>query len=241
MSDESNNKGEGEGFNIPRDYFSRSAAGLTNRLEWLDELRDCPSLLSIERRNGFTVPESYFAGEPIQSTLHPHLLSLKGTIPFSVDRNYFKESAEILSAICREGDQPGSTEIPKVSQTAIFGTPERYFQENQERLSLLLNQKKVTRIFRIGVWLQAAAVLALVLGLWYFRYFSKPGDADDCGTIACLDKKDILHSRVIETAEDEELYDLIDAGELERKLGVGEPATPGDDSIDAGSMYEDEI
>jgi hypothetical protein len=194
---DSNNQGD-EDFGLPDGYFERSAASIMNRIELSEEMEAYPELAKAGKENGLTIPEGYFNESALLLTDCPMLLSLD--------------------------NKPG------------FTAPENYFDQLESRLSSRLTDKtldrpaegRIIRLFNTRL-IAAAAVLTIIAGAWMFSYFSPAGTESDCGTVACIEKKDILKSKTIEGLENEDLIDMIDADRLQQRLD-GELKPDGNDT-----------
>jgi hypothetical protein len=173
---------------------------------------------------GFGVPGDYFnnsAGAIVnriecleELRLYPLLASAKGKLPFVVPEAYFEGNEAVLEMLFF----PVIRTLPKQNP---FAVPEAYFNDTLERLKPALPPRQEARIitFPLRSTLTAiAAALVIALGIWvYSSYMS----STDCGGIACVDKHDIIESKVFQSIDDEELYDVVDVDKLEEKLGGG--------------------
>ena len=235
-------------FGLPEGYFQQSASSVLNRIEWLEEHKAFPRL-SVLRQQAFGFPEHYFEGSAQRLELleTPVLWSLKKQQPFSVPAGYF-ESLELAGLTAITGEEENVlAAIPKRNAFAIADT---YFTENETKLKQMLSKQpqpaRVISLFGPKVRMAAAAMLVAVLGLWIYRMNTPaPAELKDCGTIACLDKMDLLKSKHLDNLETDDLYDLVNSKDLEKKLsgqeGTVQPKSA--DSIDDDLMDElpDEI
>lgn len=217
-----NNPSNGEeNFSLPEGYFQRSAASLTNRIEWIEEHKSFPALNAARKNNVFSLPEGYFqsSGERLGLLDNPLLASLQRLNSFSVPENYFADAEfTLLSRLL--GDEDISL-LPFQKQSPFTVKP-GYFAENEQRLKTRLEQKnhgaRVIRLFGSRTWMAAAALLLLALGFWLYRFYMTPASVKDCGTMACIDKQDLLKSKSIENLESDELYELVNSAQLEQEL-----------------------
>jgi hypothetical protein len=195
-----------------------------------------------ERKPGFGLPGDYFS-HSAQSIMNriaweteheefPGLRSLKGTTGFVLPENYFVQMSDRTELLAFE-----SLQGLKKSGTGM-GVPENYFTENAGEFERLLTQKESRiislRVLRRVTYL-AAAILILSAGIWIFKGTIVEKPEVDCGTIACLDKKEIIESKSLESLDDEYLYELADPESIERNMG-GEDERPGGDSSDQGRV-----
>ncbi|MES2678863.1 MAG: hypothetical protein V4635_03220 [Bacteroidota bacterium] len=236
-------------FGLPEGYFQKSAASVVNRIEWLEEHKDFPVLSVARNAAVFTVPEGYFsaAEERLELLDCPVLLASAKQDGFSVPGNYFRE-AEVAGLSIVIGESEPSLDF--ISRQNNFAVKPGYFQHNEKRLQdLLLNPQQPTRVlslFGSKTWMAVAALLIVAFGFWMYDFYFGPAPQKDCGTMACIDRADLLKSKNLEALDNEELYELVNTKkleqELEKKSTVPEPGKKRD-SLHEEAMDEllDEI
>jgi len=64
-------------------------------------------------------------------------------------------------------------------------------------------------------------MLLVVISVWIYNYYFKPVEVNDCGTIACVDRMDLVKTKNLEALDNEELYELVNPAELEKNLNSG--------------------
>lgn len=222
---ENNNlNNEPDNFGLPGDYFQRSAASIMNKIEWLEEHKQFPRLEQLKNKPGFIVPENYF--ERLESKLelldYPQLVKLGNNGGYIVPANYF-ENAEVreLSKVLKgEDDLSAFSNLNSIKKENPFTVSENYFEASSQKIHASVQKPaKVISLFSGRVlYSAAAAIAAIILGVWIYNYYFKPVVSGDCGTIACVDKKDILKSKSLETLDDDQLYEIVDTKKLEEKL-----------------------
>lgn len=194
---------------MPNGYFTGSERRLRNRFECAAELRSFPALDT-----------------------------LKGVNPFVVPRQFFEESAAIISRTSRRHQDTGFSEPPayfllqgiKLSERLTdysyseesefgFSVPERYFENNGEeiRRKISTTGRIIRPSFTRAVSLATAAMLLIVAGIWLYRSVSAPVE-EECVTVACLDRKDVLRSGALDNLNEEDLMLIIDGDDLEEEL-----------------------
>jgi hypothetical protein len=77
-----------------------------------------------------------------------------------------------------------------------------------------------------------AAVLIICTGLWIYKSYQP---VEDCRGLACVDRHEILQSKVMEEISDDELYNAVDVSKLEQALGEGHTSGHSDST---GEMEE---
>lgn len=222
-----NNKSEGRAnsFGLPEGYFQKSARSVLNKIEWQNEHKDFLRLPELKGRAGFEIPENYFRknGYKLEMSCYPALKDVKVKDVFVVPENYFDENKRlVLQASLRSADEPADDlkTKPLIVKTNPFTTPGNYFETKADSLTkaLLPASGRVINLFSKRLGFSVAAMLMLAMGVWmYVVYFNRPAE-EDCGTIACLDKKDLMKTKTLERMDDDELYELVDPTVLEKRI-----------------------
>jgi len=229
-----NNQSEGTlgNFGLPEGYFRKSAHSIVNKIEWQEEHRDFQDLLKLKNVNVFVVPANYFDEneQVLELSQYPNLRVVQNINPFRIPQNYF-EQAEI-SEFERgfkedQKDCIGFGIIKTIKGENVFIVPPDYFSENESKLEESLNTKpaKVISLFSRRIGFTVAALLLVVMSIWIYKFYSAPAVVEDCATIACLDRQDLVKTKNLERFEDEELYELVDPAALEKKLHSTENTT----------------
>ena len=132
-----------------------------------------PKLNSINKENQFSVPEFYF--EHLELKLfEKHFTEQENELEYFITLN----------------------NIPKQN---CFVIDENYFARNENDLFTLLEEKQHVRIIDFVFskeWLAAAAILVVSVGFGIYGYFFSTPENKDCGTMACVDKSELLKTRV---------------------------------------------
>lgn len=212
-------------FGVPEGYFNKSAASIVNKIEWEEEHKTYPLLLKYRKSNGFSLPENYFSssGSRLELLDYEKLLSIPRENRFSVPEGYFELSElELLGTIGKVNvDEIVHSKLSGIKQQNNFSTDETYFTANEEKLKTLLKKQQSTRVidlFRKNFAYAAAAVVVITFGIWSYNVFLKEQQEFDCGTIACADRLDLVNGLNFESLDNDELYEMVDVKELEKKL-----------------------
>ena len=107
-----------------------------------------------------------------------------------------------------------------------FSVPANYFESVAKRVVTLIEVEvssatsKVINLFSAKTWYSVAALLIIALGLWMYNSYYKLAPVNDCGTLACVDKIDLIKAKYLEidNVESEELYKLVNTKKLEENL-----------------------
>ena len=244
MSQEEENKQfekEGSRFGLPEGYFQQSARSVVNKVEWLEEHKPYPVLASLGHKNPFGIPAGYFNGaaQHLELLNYPALAAVKKQQAFAVPAGYFEELEVAALATVITDEEPVFVLPPKQEP---FRVPDAYFAEKAARLEQrVLKQNKQGRVIRLFASkvtrMAAAALFVMALGTWLYRVYAPAAETGDCGTIACLERRELLKSKALESMETEELYDLVNSKKLEEKLQNKEKAP----AVQAPDTIEDEL
>ncbi len=223
---ENNNKNNEQAkFGLPDAYFQKSASSIFNKIEWQEEHKEFANLLNHKNKRGFIVPENYFnKGESkLELIEFEKLNALTKNNAFKVPVNYFDE--DVLKTVTLSEVEVASELneykiLASFKKQNYFKVPENYFVENEKTLNEKLNIKptKVINLFSPKMWYSVAALLVIAIGLWMYNSYYKAVEVSDCGTLACVDKIDLVKAKHLENIETEELYKLVNSKKLEDNL-----------------------
>lgn len=216
-------------FGLPGDYFQKSAASILNKIEWMEEHKEFKRLLEIKKETGFVVPENYFDNSELRNELlaYPALATQNKKTGFNVPANYFEEAEtnELSKVLDGEIELENFLKLSAIKKQNPFAVKDGYFENSAEKITALLNKPaKVISLFSAKVWYSAAAaIFAITIGIWIYNQFFVIVEKD-CGTLACVDKQDLVKTKNLEALESDDLYELVDTKKLEEKLEK-EPAS----------------
>jgi hypothetical protein len=248
---ENNDKNRKDGdFGLPEGYFEKSGRNILNKLEWLEEHKIYSRLSELKNSApGFIVPEGYFdqSEHKLELMAYEKLSAKNKETGFIVPLNYLEE-LEIteLSKVMKyeENELSQFIHLSSLEKKNAFAVPENYFESSAEKISSALLEKssgaKVIRLSGNRFWYSAAAaVMAAVFGLWIYNQYFKVKPSGDCGTIACVDKADLVKSKVMDNLDDEDIYNMVDTKKLEENLN-GKPSGNKKNKKDIDSNATDE-
>lgn len=182
-------------FGLPEDYFQKSADSIKNKIEWQEEHKSFPSLSALKNINVFLIPKNYFENLGLSE------MTVLSEQVFNQDSVF--ENLKV---------------IPKQNS---FKVPENYFSEKDLSLKQTLQVQKEAKVFSLfskRTGYAAAALVLVILGIWLYNFYLLSAQPVDCGTIACLDKQDLVKVKSLEVLDDDQLYELVDPNTLEEKL-----------------------
>lgn len=234
-------------FGMPGGYFQQSANSIIQKIEWIEEHKAYPVLSGLKKESGFIIPANYFNEKETKLELlaFPTLASLNKTNRFKTPVNYF-EDAEVIQfgnlSGFEENDLKGFEKLNSISKKNNFKVDGNYFTSTEEKITAaLLNEKKETKVIKLfsaKLWYAAAAVLTITLGLWIYNQYYKTQELKDCGTLACVDKFDLVKEKNLEALDNDDLYELVDTKKLEEKL-KDKPDTKAEDKTETNNIKKD--
>jgi hypothetical protein len=223
MSENQNNEkgGSKDHFGLPGGYFESSAGKIREKIFWDEEHREFPLLVARRSESGFSVPAQYFETSRLvlEHAEFPVLTKAGRKNAFEVPADYFELAAARIQSALLRGER-----------VADSGRSAKIISIRSQRLVFAM-----------------AAMLLLVLSMWLYSYYFAPAAIEDCGTIACVDKTELVKSKSLEMLEEDDLFEIVNTTELEKKLeNSGVPANRRpvkDSSLDeqAGDELLDDI
>ncbi len=221
MSEKENTQNNNEHFNVPDAYFQKSAKTILNKIEWEEEMKPFDLLKKLKEKNCFIVPENYFSHNEfiLENLDFGKLNAIPKINPFKIPQNYFVKNEGLISSILDvQANESGLHFIQKENN---FKIPKTYFKQNEIQLKNLLSEKKSAKIFNLSfskVAFAAAAIIVISILFSIYSNYTEVHPNEDCGTLACIEKRELLKSKQLENLEDDELYELVNPVRLEKDL-----------------------
>lgn len=224
-----NNNNIPNSFDLPEDYFKRSKAGILNKIEWTQEHEAYPLLSALNKEHGFVVPDNYFNASATKLELMdtPLLANTFKQNSFDVPAEYFAQNKlHIISSLEVKDELSAYPKLNTIEKVNPFITSENYFETSkQTTIGKNTNEggAKIISMYRKPLWFAAAAVLTITIGLWLYDSFVKEQMMiDDCTTLACLEKKEVIKYK-LDNFDTEEIMDAaVDLDKLEKSLNKKE-------------------
>lgn len=224
-----NNNNIPNSFDLPEDYFKRSKAGILHKIEWAQEHETYPLLSALNKEHGFVVPNNYFdaSASKLELLNTPVLAHTAKQNSFDVPADYFENNRSKLISNIEGADElsayPTLTNIEKVNP---FVTSENYFETSKQTTIQRNTNEGGAKIISLGrkpLWFAAAAMLTIVFSVWIYNSFVKqPISTDDCTTLACLEKREVIKYK-LDNFDTEEIMDAaVDLDQLEKSLNKKE-------------------
>ncbi|MFL5753595.1 MAG: hypothetical protein ACJ76F_09320 [Bacteroidia bacterium] len=243
MSDENNinegfpgkNKPGKEGFGLPEGYFDSFTSKLFNRMEAEKELAEFKLLSSVPKQNTFSVPDNYFENLALRTeakaelSVYERLAAFKNAYPAIAPDNYFEFLAERLQHRIEVFEETKAfATLSSLDKVNCFSVSDDYFEALPYKVKDRIHEAKPAAVFD---WLREivftrrlayAFGLVLVIGFTVlFLYKANEriiGQKRDCGTMACLEKKEIINSGYLKNLDEESIIEMIDVNALSDSL-----------------------
>ncbi len=176
-------------FRLPEGYFEKSKRNILLKIEWQEENDKYPTLLTIKGKHGFVLPEAYF-----------------------------ENNADKLELIAYPN-------LNNLNRKNVFDVPSNYFESNKTVIKSIAQNKvnkgsaKIISLNKKTYWYAAAALLVLSFGAWIWNSYYKQNEMinGDCNTLACIEKRELLKYK-LENLDSDELFEMVNANDLEKKL-----------------------
>lgn len=200
-----------------------------------------PVLSSLNKESGFIVPANYFneSASHLELLNTPTLQNIRKKNVFDVPSDYFERNKkQLIVSIEDVNELQAYPTLSSINKVNPFVTSENYFEKNKGTiLGKNTNQggAKIISLFSKPMRFAAAAVLMITIGLWIYNSYFKTVEIteEDCTTLACLEKREIMKYK-LENFDAEEILDAaVDLNKLEKNLNkIGQDSLKTADSTD---------
>lgn len=223
-------------FSMPNDYFDLFAQKMKMKLELEEELKEFVKLSSIIKENGFSVPQNYFADAEIklEHSLELQLFSALNAIKKPelkpVSEKYFEASQKnILLGIEIAEELKQYSTLYALDKQNNFAVPTNYFDSVAEHVKEVYYSTQTSRVsivetifsFLLRPRVALAYSTCMIIFVAAFFYLNNENAItipEDCKTIACLEKNEILDKENLDEFTEETLYDMVDENSLDQIL-----------------------
>lgn len=263
LNDESNlpsGNDDKSSFDLPADYFASFEDKLRKKMETQEELKEFPVLLSVSKKNLFTVPADYF--KETEKTLeiktelsaYTKLQSIKPFIVPELGADYIKHLQSCVQYKVELTEELKSYgRLYSIDKVNSFVVSDTYFETIAERVKGKIFATKETKVSVLDSVLDFILVkkmafafgIVTVIGLavYFYRSTEKPLEMGDCKTLACLERQEILNNnKVISNFDEDQLMDLVDVNSLDKQLNSKkETKNVSTDQLNMDSVSEEDI
>jgi hypothetical protein len=246
MSENENNSPENNKsnpFGMPENYFDTFRSRMLLKIELTDELKEFKLLSGIEKKLPFVTPENYFAQAGLESKVelapYEKLIAVKKENSFITPELYF-ETARVatVNKIEVADELKEFVTLSNLEKQNAFAVPNAYFENlSHEIREKIFAEKNKTGVFDNVLHIvfskktvyALAATLVLSLGLYFYNSTEKVVTTD-CGTLACLDRKDILKDNQLLPLDEESLMEMVNVESLSKNLDKSLETATGKDA-----------
>jgi hypothetical protein len=227
-------------FVLPEGYFDSFSSRLINKIEAEQELADYKMLASLKKPLLLSVPKDYFNSlsdileYKYEISVYSTLSKTSKPVLKSLPTNYFEGlEKKIIDKMELESELKEFSVLSSIKKQNNFKIASEYFdnsaEETKEKIHIKsTNQPTVFRQLVASLFrpqMAIAASLVILIGLSALWYFNRHTDemitpSGDCHTLACLEKNEILNEKNIQNFDDENLYEMVDADALDKKMNT---------------------
>ena len=222
-------------FLLPNNYFNSFTERLINKLVCEEELTDYKTLSRINKEQNFNIPENYF--ENLKNKLEykyeisnfEELEKLPKQSLNKTPSDYFEQlENNIKHKLELDSELQEFKTLSGLEKKNHFSVDANYFEKHNQNLTAE-SSTKTTKIVKLRTFvfnpkLAIAASLILIVGAVVFWKLNNNSStiiqASDCKTLACLEKFELLNEKNIDDFDDENLYEMVDVEELDKKIGT---------------------
>ncbi len=220
-------------FSLPENYFSSFSQKMMLKIELADELKEFKLLSAIDKKSPFVTPDHYFAQSSlstevkIELTPYEKLVELKKINSFITPESYFETSASQIENRIEWAEELNLyPALNTIERSNGFAVPQGYFETFSHTVrEKIFAEKNKTGIFDNVIHIvfskrtayALAAMLVLSLGLYIYNA-KEVVVSNDCNTLACLDRKDILKDNQLLPMDDESLMEMVNVENLSKNL-----------------------
>lgn len=222
-------------FGMPLDYFASFEDKLKKKMELENELSEFPLLSSIQKTNAFQAPADYFtiSENTLEHTLElvsfQKLQSIKTPDFADLETDYVKQLNTSLVAKIELADELKSySTLYALDKVNSFAVSDNYFEDLHLKIKEKIHVEKHSSVsifdtvidFVFGKKIAFSFGLALVIGLSIYFYQDSKNSlmTNNCQTLACLEKQEILNDKSVNNFDEDQLMDLVNVKSLDKQL-----------------------
>jgi hypothetical protein len=223
-------------FALPEGYFKNLPDRLINKIEVNDELQQFSLLPLISKQTAFSVPEDYFNSKENSLEYQFELSSLKeldkikGALNEKNKEVYFEildkklagkieiaEELEEFKVLASVEKRNNYIVNPDYFETVADRIKEKKYSEIN-RPSVM--ERLIQFIFKPQVVLAYSVIFILAIGLTLDYNNPDSVVSEDCKTLACLEKNELLNEQNMSDFDEDNLYEEVDVNILDKQLST---------------------
>lgn len=224
-------------FGLPSDYFASFEEKLRKRMEMESELSEFPALSSVKKANSFITPADYFSKSEnaiehaTELTSYTKLEAVKKPVFADLEADYVNHLNTSLKYRIELADELKSyNTLYNLDKVNSFSVTENYFEDLTLRIKdriYVVKEIPVSILDRVldvlfGKKLALSFGLAaiIVVSIYFYQSSNTIIDTNDCQTLACLERQEILNDQSVANFDEDQLMDLVDVKSLNKQLNA---------------------
>lgn len=247
-------------FGLPSDYFELFEDKVRKKIESQVELNEFSLLSSIPKNKLFTTPNDYFSTAENKLEIKAELVayhqlqSVKPFVPAEIDAEYISHLQLAVNYKVELSEELKAYEkLYAINKVNPFIASDVYFENISDRVKDKIYAIKETKvsvldsvldfIFNKKTAFTFGIVFIVSLSIYFYQSSKKPFEMDDCKTLACLERQEILNNyKVISNFDEDQLMDMVDVYELNEQLNSKiDNRTTLPDKLNMDSISEDDL
>lgn len=222
-------------FELPSDYFSSFEDKIKCKLDSENELSAYPLLSGIIKSNVFCVPDNYFSltenriEQAVELNLYTNLSAIRKQEHYELEDNYSNYLENSLKNKIELTEELKSYHaLYELRKENMFFVPDVYFQDLSQNIKDRIHVVKAAHVsfidrvlsifFSRKLAFSLAMLIVSVFAVYIYRTSRENIESDNCQSIACLEKQDILNNKSFNDFDEEQLMDLVDVNDLSEQL-----------------------
>lgn len=231
-------------FELPQDYFSSFEEKIKKRLEAENELAEFPLLSSIKKTNSFETPLNYFVTieSKIELASYTKLQSLDKLVLKDLDEDYLNHlNSSVKRKVELIDELVSYRTLYAIDKVNSFITEENYFENVTSRIKerVLVSKQRnnsvldsiLDFIFGGKIAVAFSVVVIMLVSVYLYKVSQNAVSINNCETIACLEKNEILNEQSVVGFDEEQLMDLVDVKTLDKQLKMQTDTIPNEEFI----------
>ncbi len=222
-------------FGMPLDYFASFEDKLKKKMELENELSEFPLLSSIQKTNAFQTPVDYFTKSEnalehaLELVSFQKLQSIKTPDFADLETDYIRELNVSLVAKIELADELKSySTLYALDKVNSFAVSDNYFEDlhlrvkeriySEKHLSVSVFEKILDFVFGKKIAFSFGLALVISLSIYFYQDSKNSLMTNNCQTLACLEKQEILNDKSVNNFDEDQLMDLVNVKSLDKQL-----------------------
>lgn len=222
-------------FGMPSDYFASFEDKLKKKMESENELSEFPVLSSLQKINAFQAPADYFSKSEnaiehaVELASYQKLQSIKTSDFADLESDYVKELNTSLVVKIELADELKTyNTLYTLDKVNSFTVSDNYFEDlhlrvkekiySEQNSSVSVFEKVIDFVFGKKIAFSFGLVLVIGLSIYFYQDSKNSLMTNNCQTLACLEKQEILNDKSVNNFDEDQLMDLVNVKSLDKQL-----------------------